>query len=183
MLVKIQVCVFQRIPWTLTNSLNTWGFWWCILDQLCAGLWFGASQGEGGGSQGVGDSYREGAQRGGSHSARDPVFVYAELRSYLPPVLTPRSSCFKSLLLIFSSLLPQSQPLLLFFWRLCSFQSRLDRVSVATEALLPWTRTRVRSNNRLARSDLLPKCQIFYISKVVLVTLQKKRTENNRTAN
>lgn len=79
----------------------------------------------------------------------DPVFVYGALLSYLPPVLTPHSSCFKSLLLIFSSLLPQSQPVLLFFWRSCSFQARLDRVSVATEPVLLLLWTRVRSSMHL----------------------------------
>lgn len=49
-----------------------------------------------------------------SLSHRDPVFVYEAQCSYLPPVLTPHSSCFKSLLLIFSSLLPRSHPVLLF---------------------------------------------------------------------
>lgn len=49
-----------------------------------------------------------------SLSHRNPVFVYGAQCSYLPPVLTPHSSCFKSLLLIFSSLLPQPHPVLLF---------------------------------------------------------------------
>lgn len=56
-----------------------------------------------------------------SLSHRNPVFVYGAQCSYLPPVLTPHSSCFKSLLLIFSSLLPQPQPVLLFFGVLVLF--------------------------------------------------------------
>lgn len=55
------------------------------------------------------DSYCEGAERVGSHSATETLlFVYGAQCSYLPPVLTPRSSCFKSLPLVFSSLLPQT---------------------------------------------------------------------------
>lgn len=79
-----------------------------------------------GASQGGEDSSAKGARRAGSHSATEtPVFVYVAQPSYLPPVLTPHSSCFKSLLLIFLFTLASAPPgpvvfgvLVLFQWRL-----------------------------------------------------------------
>lgn len=64
-----------------------------------------------GASQGGEDCSTKGARRAGSHSATEsPVFVYVAQPSYLPPVLTPHSSCFKSLLLIFLFTLASAPP-------------------------------------------------------------------------
>lgn len=69
--------------------------------------------------EGLGDGPQEGggqplrAARVGVAQPQNPCLCM-ERCSYLPPVLTPHSSCFKSLLLIFTSLLLQPHPVLLF---------------------------------------------------------------------
>lgn len=100
--------------WTRANPLKTPGVsegvsgpWICCVQGWVTGCGPEPARGRGQLLWGRPESWE-------SLSHRNPVFVYGVQCSYLPPVLTPHSSCFKSLLLIFSSLLPQSQPVLLF---------------------------------------------------------------------
>lgn len=82
-------------------------------------------RGSGASRGGRGQQHRGRPESWESLSHRKPVFVYVAQPSYLPPVLTPRSSCFKSLLLIFLFTLASAPPgpvvfgvLVLFQWRL-----------------------------------------------------------------